>query len=372
MVTGFSYYPKWKKRGEDRGRLLVSERYKGIRVLRGYLFVPAKVSTLTRVLHEASFSLFAAINFLRAGRPDVIVIFTPPFFLAFVALLAAKIWRRPLVINIQDLPLDAAMALGMVKPSLVSRFLLGLEAYSYRQADQVVTISGSMLEKVWAKGVQKNKTELVPNWIDVASYAKPTAAGRFLSQHPQAKDKLTVGYAGNLGIKQGVDVLVRLAKLVEEDARYHFFIIGDGADKPRLLALVETMNLRNLTFLPFMEPEAYREMLTDIDVVFVAQRSGAGNNCSPSKLLGLMALQKPLLVAADNDSELAKTIVTGGFGLVSPYDDLPALRQNMEIYAANETMREQTGRRGLDMVQSFDRHAVLGAWESSIKELIEH
>ncbi|MCP9772253.1 glycosyltransferase family 4 protein [Synechococcus sp. Tobar12-5m-g] len=370
MVTGFSYYPRWQKSPEDRGRLLATGRYQGVRTLRGYLYVPRKVSTFKRLLHEASFCLFAALNFLRAGRPDVIVIFTPPFFLGFVALLAAKVWCRPLVINIQDLPLDAAVALGMLETGPLSRIMQTLEGWIYRQADQVTTISDGMLVKVWAKGVPSHKTRLVPNWVDVKEYAGAAPSGRFLNQHSAAVNKLTVAYAGNLGVKQGVDSLIRLASAVEHDPRFYFFVIGDGADKPRLSTMADEMQLKNLTFLPFLDQNKYKEMLTDVDLIFVSQRSGAGDNFFPSKLLGLMARQKPLLVAADASSELAQAIVAGRFGLVSPYGDLPGLQQNLETYANDAVFREKTGWRGLEAVKAFDRNTVLGDWESSLEVLV--
>lgn len=372
MVTGFSYYPRWQKSPKDRRKLLATDSYKGVRTLRGYLYVPRKVSTLSRLLHEASFCLFAAFNFLRAGRPDVIVIFTPPFFLGLVALLAAKVWRRPLVINIQDLPLDAAVALGMLKASPLSRFMLALEGWIYRHADQITTISESMMVNVLSKGVASRKTKLVPNWVNVKEFGGDVAPGRFLSQYPAAAQKLTVAYAGNLGVKQGVDALIRLAHALEHDPRFHFFVIGDGADKPRLKAMADEMQLANLTFLPFLGPDQYKEMLTDIDVIFVSQRSGAGDNFFPSKLLGLMARQKPLLVAADASSELAKAIAVGRFGLVSPYDDLPGLKHNLETYANDASFRAHTGARGLESVQAFDRNSVLGDWEASTQDLVSH
>lgn len=370
MVTGFPYYPQWKKRKEDRRRLFSTEAYKGVRVLRGYLYVPQKVSTLKRLLHEASFCFFAGLNFFRAKKPDAIVIFTPPFFLGFVAVFISKIRRVPLVINIQDLPLDAAMALGMVKSSLLSKFMFSLESWIYRQADQVVSISESMLANVWAKGVDQSKTKLVPNWVDVASYSQASAKGAFLGGHPQVRNKLIIAYAGNLGVKQGVDILIHLAKRVEATPDYHFFIIGDGADKPRLLALADGMELKNVTFLPFMGPTEYRQMLTDVDLIFVAQRSGAGNNFFPSKLLGLMAQSKPLLIAADEDSELGRTVISGGFGLVSSYDDLDGLVGHLERYAKDDGFRASAGRKGLQAVQAFDRNTVLADWVQSIKALV--
>ena len=371
MVTGFPYYPQWRKRTADEGRLFARETYRGVDVYRGYLYVPAKVSTVRRFWHELTFCLFAGMNFIRAGRPDAIVLFTPPFFLGMVGVLMKWLWRRPLVINIQDLPLDAALALGMVKRSPLSSLLYWFEGWIYRQADLVATISPTMRDNVRGRGVPVDRLILVPNWIDVRAAAERLPRGKFLGGYPQAAGKFTVAYAGNLGIKQGVDLLLRLAKRLEADANMLFLVIGDGADKPRLLALAEELGCRNVTFLPFMNPQDYRSMLVDVDMIFVAQRSGAGNNFFPSKLLGLMASSKPLLVAADEDSELARVIRETGCGLVSAYGDVEAMASNLqEVMKSREGMLTM-GRRGLEKVFEFDRAKVLGEWTHRISELLK-
>lgn len=77
MVTGFPYYPSWRKSPQDSRRLFGTDEYENVKVLRGYLYVPEEVSTLKRILHELSFVVFAILNFLRAGRHDCIVIFSP-------------------------------------------------------------------------------------------------------------------------------------------------------------------------------------------------------------------------------------------------------------------------------------------------------
>lgn len=360
MVTGFPYYPKWEKQKQDHGVFFRREEFQKVNVLRGYLYVPRKVSTFGRLLHEFSFSFFAALNFLRAGRHDVIILFTPPFFLGMVGVLFKYLWRRPLVINIQDLPLDAAVALGMVKQGVVARAMLALERWIYKQADQVATISTQMLENVAAKKIATDRLLLVPNWIDVESAAQKVSKGFFLNAYPEVTGKFIVAYAGNIGVKQGIDILLRLAKSVENSPQFHFFVIGDGADKPRLEQLLRDQGNRNVTFLPFMPPTEYRRMLADVQAVFVAQRSGAGNNFFPSKLLGLMAQSKALLVAADLDSELAKVIEQSGCGLVAPYGDIKAMKENLTRLSAENY--QQIGAAGLQHVKQYDRSHILGKW----------
>lgn len=370
MVTGFPYYPQWKKRRQDRRRLFQRERYKGISVRRGYLYVPKKTSALQRLWHELTFCCFAALNMLRAKEHDVIVVFSPPFFLGFVGLFFKWLWRCPLVINVQDLPLDAALALGMVRTGLFTRLLVGLEKWIYQQADLMVTISPTMMDALRAKGVPESRLALVPNWIDVGMHAHGIPPGAFIQGHPEAKGKFTVAYAGNLGAKQGIDLLLHLAERMKDDPRFYFFIIGDGGDRARLQEIATKLALPNLTFLPFMGPLEYRAMLADVDMMFVAQRSGAGNNFFPSKLLGLMAQAKPLLVAADPDSELARVIREAGCGAVTSYEDLDGMVANVRRLADSRAELAAMGAHGQKHVWQFDRGQVLGDWRRRIARLL--
>ena len=368
MVTGFSYYPAWRKLPEDRGRLFATETYRGVRVLRGYLYVPRKVSTLARLVHEATFCLFAFLNCLRAGRQDVVVVFTPPFVLGLVGRVVAWLWRCPLVINAQDLPLDAAAALGMVKPGLFSRVLGWLERMIYRSADDVVTISSGMRDILLAKGVATDKCGIVPNWIKIGP--RPEESGGFFGDFPVSSGRFRVGYAGNLGIKQGVESLLKLAKALEGDDRFWFFVFGDGADKDRLLGVAEKLKLTNLTFGPLLDPSAYGRMLAEVDVVFVGQRSGAGNNFFPSKLLGLMAQAKPLLVSADPDSELSQSVRKWQCGSVAAFEDTDSLARNLSELAADECTLRLLGSNGAEAVKAFERGKVLADWRERIGRIV--
>lgn len=371
MVTGFPYYPLWKKRKEDQRKLFQRESFKNIDVLRGYLYVPGgKLSAIRRLIHELSFCFFAAINFVRIGRPDAIVIFTPPFFLGLVAIFFKWIWRVPLVINVQDLPLDAAVALGMLKPGYLTGLLQRLENWIYRQADLVCSISPTMNENIRKKGVHSDKLKLVPNWIDVRMAEVAAQKGGFIKQHSDLADKFLVAYAGNIGMKQGIDVLLRVAKRIEATPDVHFLIIGEGSDKQHLMEIAKDLKLTNVTFLPFMNHVQYQTMLSDVDVVFVAQRSGAGNNFFPSKLLGLMARSKALLVAADADSELASVIRSSDCGLVCSYDDIDEIAKNVEKMKALGSKITEVGERGRQAATAFDRDNILCDWRSSILDLL--
>lgn len=369
MVTGFPYYPSWKKRCEDKGVLFRQEVFKGIRLLRGYLYVPRKVTPIKRIMHEATFCLFAFLNFVRSGRQDVIVVFSPPFLLGFVGKFFATLWRCPLVINIQDLPLDAATSLGMVKKGLISKLLSLMERWIYSNATDIVTISDRMLDSVRTKIASPERVGVIPNWIDLTC-SQCIISGKFRETHSILKDKFVVVYAGNMGVKQGVDCLLYLAKKMESDRRFQFFIIGNGADKSRLLKISDELQLQNTTFLDLLAPDAYKEMLLDVDLVFIAQRMGAGDNFFPSKVLGVMAQGKPLLVAADLNSELARSVVKWNCGSVVSYNDLNELVKQLKNLLEDKATLQKFGVNGFSSVTSYERSYILNKWRNKICNLV--
>ena len=359
MVTGFPYYPSWRKRPGDRGALFRTETWRGMRVLRGYLYVPRRVDTVRRILHELSFAAFALINGLRAGRQDMVVVFSPPLLLGAVGVLLAYLWGARLVVNVQDLQPDGALSLGLMRPSLVIRLLLHLEQFVYRHATTIATISPGMRARLVEKGVEPERLLLWPNWIDIRTAERAPDGGRFRARFPELADRHLVAYAGNVGVKQGLDTLIALAGRLRDDPRVHVFLIGDGADRGRLEACARGEALPNLTFLPMLDPEAYKEMLVDVDVVFVGQRVGAGEFCFPSKLLGILALGKPLLVSADAGSELARVVSEGRCGFVASPDDPATLHRHLLALLTRPALRSRLGVRGRKVAGTFQRDAVL-------------
>jgi len=371
MVTGFPYYPLWEKRREDNRKLFSTDEYRGVKVLRGYLYVPKSASTFRRMLHEASFTLFAFLNFLRAGRHECVVIISPPLLLGLVGIVFKFLWKAQLVVHIQDLQPDAALSLGMVKRKFLIKLLLKLEALIYKHASWIATITGAMRKNLIQKGVPEEKVALYPNWIDVAELSKRSRQiprGKFLSKYPVAQGKFTVAYAGNIGVKQAVEILVRLAEASQLYEHIHYFIIGEGARRAQIEEYARNKALTNITFLPFMPQEHYFEMLQDIDVSFVSQTSGTGDVFFPSKLLGVMAMRKPLLVSADPDSELSIVISNAKCGLVSAPDDLDSLLENLISLYRNPDLRQALAQNGYEHVKSYDRERVLSGFLARISQ----
>lgn len=312
MVTTFAYYPAWQKRDEDRCLLYRTDKIKGVPVHRCWHFVPKIVSAWKRIIHEGTFILTSTLRIFSLPSPDVYMVVSPPLLLGAAAWFVTRFKRVPFIFHVQDLQPDAAVGLGMLKAGLLTRALYWLEAFAYKKATRVSGISEEIVDAFRRKGVPEQKLILFPNGIALPALADIPPRGNFRLKNGFRQDEFIAIYAGNLGVKQGLDILLDAAAIAPNKIR--IVLCGDGAARPMLQKSLRDRNLANVTMLPLHFGRDYSELLVDADVSLITQQSGSGNAFFPSKLLVTLAHQSPVITVADESSALAKAVHEGGFG----------------------------------------------------------
>ena len=368
MVTTFSYYPTWRKLPEDEGKLYRTDTVNGVPVHRCWHFVPERVSAAKRILHEASFISTSFLRMLALARPDVYVVVSPPLALGAAAWKMGWLKRAPFVFHVQDLQPDAALKLGMLRQGWFTRALLWLEAFAYAKAARVSSITRGMLDVFRSKGVPEEKLVYFPNAIALRDAPPPPARGRFRERNHFGPEEFLAVYAGNLGVKQGLDVLIEAARLVT-DKRVRIVICGAGAQRDVLAARVQELGLPNVSMLPLQEGEDYRSLLADVDVCFITQQAGAGNSFFPSKLLGLLAQGKPVIIVADPESELARSVGEGGYGVSLPPGQPAELARVLDSFVADPHRLAAYATAGQQYVQQWEKTAVMENFERELIRL---
>jgi colanic acid biosynthesis glycosyl transferase WcaI len=366
MVTSFPYYPTWQKRPEDLGYLYRTDIVNGVPVHRCWHFVPSRVSALKRILHEGSFVFMSTIRALCLEGPDIFVVVSPPLLLGVAGWFVSKLKRAPFVFHVQDMQPDAAVGLGMLKANWFTRALYGLEAFAYRHASRVSGITQGMLRTFRGKGVPDAKLIYFPNAIDLKTEKARPPRGAFRRRHGFAEDEFLAVYAGNLGVKQGLEVLLETAALLRE-LRIRFLICGDGAQREALAARAQEMTLPNFSMLPLQAGDDYRALLVDADVCFITQQAGAGNSFFPSKLLGLLAESKPVVTVAAPECELALSLKEGDFGVNVPPGQRRELAVVLEELAKDRPRLAEYGAAGRRYVEQFEKTRV---FENFVGELL--
>ncbi|MEO7413809.1 MAG: glycosyltransferase, partial [Opitutaceae bacterium] len=177
-VTAFPYYPLWRKRPEDRGRLFRAESSGGVTLHRCWCYVPATVTTLRRIFHELSFCVVSTARILCLPRADVYMVVSPPLALGLFAWILTALKGSRFIFHVQDLQPDAAVGLGMLKRGWLVRVLYGLERLAYAKAAVVSGISRGMLIAFQEKGVPEARRVMLPNWLRVGSAVYRDPASR--------------------------------------------------------------------------------------------------------------------------------------------------------------------------------------------------
>jgi len=368
MISGFPYYPSWKKRAEDRGQLYRIDQINGVPVHRCWQFVPARVSALKRIFHEASFVFTSTLRALSLPRADVYVLVSPPLLLGVAGWLVGSIKSAPFVFHVQDMQPDAAVGLGMLKAGWFTRSLYALESFAYRHAARVSGITQGMLESFRGKGVPEAKLVYFPNAIALPEDDPPPKRGEFRQRHGIAQDEFLAVYAGNLGVKQGLDVLLETAPLVR-DPQIRILICGDGAQRDSLERQVRELRLPNMTMLPLQAGRDYRALLVDADVCFITQQAGSGNSFFPSKLLGLLAESKPVVTVAAPECELALSLAEGKFGVNIPPGRAQELAALLDALARDSPRLREFGAAGRRYVEQFEKRRVMQSYLEELESL---
>lgn len=369
VVCAPPYYPAWKVADGYDSLKYFREELNGVTVQRCPLWLPVRQSGIRRILHLISFatsSLPVVIGTSLIWRPDVVFVLEPPFLCTPAALAAARLSGAKSWLHIQDLELDAAFALGLVKSSLLKNIASRVERFIMRRFDRVSTISQSMLACIRRKGVLSDRIYLFSNWVNTQSIYPILGQSRFRDEWAVENDSIVVLYSGNMGEKQGLEIVVEAARLLAHHKNILFILSGDGSACKKLENLAN--GLDNIRFRPLQPLEQLNDLLNLADIHVLPQRQDVASLVMPSKLLGMMASGRPVIATAESSSELGLLVNKCGI-VVHPGNPL-ALSEAIANLASDPSLRDRMGNSARSLcIENWDRDRVLEHFEFSLNEM---
>ncbi len=372
VVTGMPNHPEGRIRDGYRGRWSMTEQLDGITVRRVWLYA-ATGAGLRRLLNYSSFAATCVAGLVRARRPDVIFVESPPPFLMVPARVAATIWRRPIVMNVADLWPDAARALGLLDDGLVLRALLAYERWSYRAADVICAVTDgvrAVLEQ--DKRVPAGKLVDLPNGADTTMFAPgdgdaPVTAVA-ASFGVDAADVFL--YAGTVGYAHGVETAVdAMALLRATHPGAHLLIVGGGSAWDAVARRVEQVGATNVTMAGPVPLSTVAELLrASRAAVSVIRAGGLLEGVRPAKLFPAMASGVPILYSGAGEG--ARIVADADAGLVVPPEDPGALADAMRRLLDDPAAARAMGEAGRRLaVARFSWASIADRW---LAELAPH
>ncbi len=216
-------------------------------------------------------------------KPEVVWVVEPPIFATPSALLLAKLTGARSWLHIQDFEVQAGFSLGLFRNSLLKRVVLATEAWIMRRFSRVSTICATMADRVSASGIPRGNVPVFPNWVDLNVIRPLVRPSVFRRKLGIPDDAVVALYSGNMGAKQGLEILAQLASMLAErrpDIRLVF--CGEGASRAELEA--QCQELPNVTMLALQPFEQLNELLGLADIHLVPQRPTVAGLMLPSKL----------------------------------------------------------------------------------------
>jgi colanic acid biosynthesis glycosyl transferase WcaI len=266
-------------------------------------------------------------------------------------------------LHIQDYETDAAFELGFFKLKFVRGFATLFENGLLRSFNRVSTISPRMLERLKLKGVLPEKSVFFPNWVDTQMIFPTTNSEAFRAQFDLSTKNFVALYSGNMGVKQGLEILIEAAKTLQNKPNIRFILCGDGAIREQLVQ--QAQNLNNVKFIPLQPYEKLNQLLNMADVHLLPQRADAADLVMPSKLSGMLASGRPILATANPSTQVADTVKNAG--LVVPPGDVGAFVEALLFMESNQEQCHEWGKRAREIaVQEWDKEQILLKFEQEL------
>jgi len=349
VLTGFPNYPDGVIQPAYRGRLFQVEHLEALRIVRAPVLPAPNRGVARRLLNHASFALSSIPASLAAGRADVVIVETPPLFLAAAGVAVRALKRARLILNVADLWPDAAIQFGALHHRALIAAARALERFAYRHAD-VIAVPTPGLERVLReRGYPEERVIVVPHGVDVTRFPLDPGA------RPVPR---RIVYCGTIGTGHAVGTLIEAARMLEEAGSGHeVVIIGDGSERAELETRVRELGLRSVTFGGRLPRARLPELLASADVAVATQRDVPFlADALSTKVLEYMAAARPVVVAASGWT--ADVVTRADAGVVCPPERPAALAEALARTTADPDRAYAMGLNGRRYVEANLTRAV--------------
>jgi glycosyltransferase involved in cell wall biosynthesis len=345
-------------------RLWQRETREGIDIVRVGTYITANEGFLRRSVGYISFLIACVCAAPFLPRADVLVTTSPQFFNGLAGYPVRLIKRIPWVLEIRDLWPESVLAVGAVRNRLLIRLLSALELFAYRSCDHIVPVTEAFRRYILGRGIAADKISVVRNGVDLGFYDGDDADPRALRASLGLEGKFVVSYVGTHGMAHGLETVLEAAARLREHPHIAFLLVGDGAERRRLLAMRDQQGLGNVTMLEQQPKECMPQIwaLSDASLVLL-RKLPLFETVIPSKIFESMAMRKPIILGVNGE---AREIVTEAqAGLVVEPENSASLAAAVLQLAQDPVLTRRLGENGRRHVAAhFDRRVLARRFES--------
>jgi glycosyltransferase involved in cell wall biosynthesis len=367
VITAVPNYPVGKVSAGYDKFWYSREEIDGVDVLRVPIYPSVSSHIIPRFISYMSFvftSLLFGIFFAR--RSDVLVYESPPLFLGFSALPLSRWLGAKRIMNVSDLWPESIVRLDAASEGFVLRVLLWLEKLFYARADAITGQSPGIVDAIQAIAPEQ-KVSLISNGCDCKIF-NPNKSDRAIITELGWNDRIVVGYAGLIGLAQGIELFVRVAKALQDHKNIGFLLIGSGPEYKSLKSKAEEAGLDNIQFVGPRAKSEMPQLVASFDMSIVPLRTFIPG-ALPSKLYETMASAVPIILCAEGDP--ADLVQKSGSGVIVPFDQTDNVAKSVLELATNPELRRSLGKSGRAYVEKHhDRDSLAAKFHALLDEIV--
>jgi len=375
VLTGFPNHPTGvvPRSYRSKFRHLVSrEELEGVNVVRTWLLPFPNRKAYERMLSYGSFCVSSATTGIFLDRPDLVIASSPQLLVGLSGWWLARCNGAPFIFEVRDLWPESLAAVGSGNSdSVLYRSLSKIAGFLYRSCDRLVVVTPAFknyLIERW--GVPEEKIVVVENGVDTNLFSKHPL-GSALKRKLGAEDKFVVSYIGTMGNAHGLETLVEAATVLRERApNVLFLLVGEGAEKARILSLARSRGLTNVRFVDQQPREKIPAYISASDACLVLlKRTELFKTVLPTKMLEFMACSCPVILGVDGHAR--SVMEQANAGIFIPPEDSRELVQAIVRLAADPALCESLGRNGRrHVLQCFSRQQTARLYLDILEDLL--
>ena len=357
VVTCVPNHPTGRAYPGYRNRLWQEEERDGVRVIRLWTWLAANEGFLPRIANYVSYLLSVLLWMWRLPKADVVLSTSPQFFCGLAGWLLKR-KRRPWVLEIRDLWPESIVTVGAMRRGAAIRFIEKIEAFAYRRADLVVSVTDGFVPHIRARR-GAGPIAVIKNGVDLTTFTTPDAAAEteFRTAHGLT-GKFVAAYVGTHGMAHRLDTVLDAAELLRDRADIAFLLVGEGAERARLVAEVAARGLTNVAMLGQQPKAAMPGIWAASDAALVLlRRVDTFKTVIPSKMFEAMAMACPMILGVEGEAQAL--MEAGGAGIAITPESAAELAAAVTRLADDPSLATRFGESGRSFVtREFDRRVL--------------
>lgn len=264
---------------------------------------------------------------LRSRQWDGVVWYSPTIFLGLLAWVLKRRSHCRGYLVLRDIFPEWAVDMGLMRRGLPYLFFKAVERFQYRVADVIGVQAHSALSYFDARVRRPGlRVEVLQNWLSDAPVRDCSIS---VASGPLAGRKIFV-YAGNMGVAQGMDLLLDLAVALRQRADVGFLFVGRGSEATRLRDAAVQRELDNVQFHDEIDPAEIPALYLQCHIGLVALDPRHRTHNIPGKFLSYMWAGLPVLASINPGNDLAGVVRSAGVGWVCEDHRVASLQQGAE------------------------------------------